>query len=248
MAKTSSLDRKKDTSEKTVHFWVDESEMNGKILIAVVSIDSDWYAQFLSEKILHRKGSTPYRVRGSKIHYAEDDLSTRSDFISWVLRTASVSAYILIKETPPSLDGMEAKKWVYHNAFPKLLLERLLIKYQKLYGNKFKADIAIENLTNKPSSDLRFYKECVKLLDHSALNIRVIGKNDPMGSLPDYFAGSMHTFLTTPHNKASGKEARTNIQFIQKNIGLIVESKSDNKTRYYSRGREIGKFIAKHIN
>jgi hypothetical protein len=233
--------------QKKVRFWVDESEVSpGTVIVAVVSIDEDWYQDLLSGKVLDRKASRFYNFHGSEIHYADDDLSTRSDFAARVIDTAPVSAYFLIKETPASLDGMAAKIWTYRNAFPKLLLENILNKYQKLYDDGFSADIAFENLTNKPSSDLEFYKECVDSLGYPNVEVRVVGKEDPMVTLPDYFAGILRTFLTIPFDGGKGKEAKINIQFIQNSIGLIVQSKSDGKTEYFSRAEEVAGFVARY--
>ena len=226
-----------------VNLYVDESYLpGGMVLIALVSVDNGEYETYITEKLRDRRLARPYLEYAAAGHHVEDHFAIRSDMANWVLRTAPLSAYFLARNFDPSPDETTAKRRTYREMFPKVLLSRVITKYKKLNDAEIPIDIAFENLTDKHNSDLDFFSECVNSLGHKNVSVRVITKDNPLTTLPDYMAGILRACIKEGAGDGSSTAER-NARMIQEKVGLIAVCPVEGDCKYYERGDEVQEFI-----
>jgi hypothetical protein len=226
-----------------VNLYIDESCVGPDwILIAAVAVDNLEYERFISEKLEAKKSSKPYVMQGAVLHHTEDNMSINHDMAAWVLRTAPMSVYYLLQHyNPEAMDEVTAKRWVYEQIFPKKILLNIITKYRKL-NPKVSIDIAFENLTDKPGSDIKFFEPTVASLGFNNTSVRVVDKSNVLVALPDYMAGTLRDCIEESR-LGKGTAATTNMTLVKDKTGLLVVCFDNGKCRYYERGDEMRAFI-----
>ncbi len=226
-----------------IYLYVDESYIApDTVLIAVVSVVGEAYKKFVSEKIDARKKTRPYQEHDAKLHHTEDHPSIRSDIASWIMRTAPLSAYLLIQKVDSGVSESDAKLFTYKQTLPKIIFKNILRKYERNYAENLSIEINFENITDNTASDQKFFQQCIAPLGHKNIEVNVITKKNVLTVLPDYIAGIIRT-CSENSKKNPGGVGAINASLIREKLGLLAVCSSEGRCKYLERGEEIEGFI-----